>query len=214
MGDLCFQDGQTVLFIGDSITDCGRRGPAAPLGDGYVSLLAEMITARWPERRIRYINTGIGGDRVTGMKNRWQDDVIRHEPDWLSVKIGINDLHSALLQGPDAVPPERYRDCYDWILADARKKTSAQFILVEPFYISQDQTGQTLRSQVLGLIPEYIAVVRGMADKYDARLVRTHDAFQNHLAYRGADTFCPEPVHPNRAGHIVLATEVLSVLCA
>ena len=214
MGELCFQDGQTVLFIGDSITDCGRRAHAAPLGEGYVSLLVEMITARWPQRAIRYINKGIGGDRVTGLKDRWQDDVIRHRPDWVSVKIGINDLHSVLRQAPDAVPPELFRECYDWILADTTRQTDAKIVLIEPFYVSQDQTGQTFRSQVLTLIPEYIAVVREMADKYQARLVKTHDAFQRHLGYRDAETFCPEPVHPNRAGHVVLASELLQVLCS
>ncbi len=37
------QDGQTLLFIGDSITDCGRRGLEAPLGDGYVNLFSDML---------------------------------------------------------------------------------------------------------------------------------------------------------------------------
>lgn len=31
----------TIVFIGDSITDAGRRNdPAHPLGDGYVKLVA------------------------------------------------------------------------------------------------------------------------------------------------------------------------------
>jgi len=42
------QDGQTVVFIGDSITDCGRRDVAAPLGNGYVRFIAELITIRYP----------------------------------------------------------------------------------------------------------------------------------------------------------------------
>jgi hypothetical protein len=37
------QDGQTVVFIGDSITDCGRRDVAAPLGNGYVKFIADLI---------------------------------------------------------------------------------------------------------------------------------------------------------------------------
>ena len=36
MNDLVFQSGQTVLFIGDSITDCGRRQDQEQLGNGYV----------------------------------------------------------------------------------------------------------------------------------------------------------------------------------
>ncbi len=39
MSDFVVKDGQTILFIGDSITDCGRRGAEAPLGNGYVRIV-------------------------------------------------------------------------------------------------------------------------------------------------------------------------------
>ena len=34
------------------------------------------------------------------------------------------------------------------------------------------------------------------------------------LQYRDADTFCPEPVHPNQAGHLVIAQALMDVLTA
>ena len=85
-------------------------------------------------------------------------------------------------------------------------------MLISPFYISIDTSGQTFRSSVLDLIPEYIAVVERMSKKYGTKLVQLHDLFQEHLKYRDADTFCPEPVHPNRAGHLVIAQAVLDEL--
>ncbi len=45
MSDFWIADGETMLFIGDSITDCGRRGAEAPLGSGYVSLFRDLATA-------------------------------------------------------------------------------------------------------------------------------------------------------------------------
>ena len=46
MGDLCVQDGQTMVLIGDSITDCGRRAPeAAPFGNGYVAFFIDLVNA-------------------------------------------------------------------------------------------------------------------------------------------------------------------------
>jgi len=96
MGDFLFKDGQTVVFIGDSITDCGRRGPDAPYGNGYVKLAVDLITAKYPERRITFLNEGIGGNTVEDLRNRWHDDVLRHRPDWVSVMVGINDLHRVL----------------------------------------------------------------------------------------------------------------------
>ncbi|MBT4141346.1 MAG: GDSL family lipase, partial [Candidatus Latescibacteria bacterium] len=65
MSDFWIEDGETMLFIGDSITDCGRRGGDAPFGSGYVRFFTELATAEYPERNIRFINKGIGGNRVT-----------------------------------------------------------------------------------------------------------------------------------------------------
>ena len=214
IGDLCFRDGETVLFIGDSITDCGRRAAERPYGSGYVSLLIETVTALYPERAIRFINKGIGGNRVTDLQARWEDDMVRFQPDWLSVKIGINDLHTHLRQAPEAVDPARFREVYDEILARAKEKTSAKLILIDPFYISTDVSGASFRSEVLSILPEYVQVVSDMAEKYEARRVKTHEMFQRLIAFHPADTFCPEPVHPNRAGHLAIALEVLKALCA
>ena len=44
--------------------------------------------------------------------------------------------------------------------------------------------------------------------------VRLHDIFQRQLQYRDADTFCPEPVHPNQAGHLVIAQALMDALTA
>ena len=64
------------------------------------------MTAKYPDRPIRYINRGIGGNRITDLKLRWRDDVLYHRPDRVSVKIGINDLHSMLRGAADAVTAE------------------------------------------------------------------------------------------------------------
>lgn len=212
MSSFWVEDGQTLLFIGDSITDCGRRGAEMPLGSGYVRLFTELATARFPERDIRYINKGIGGHRVTHLKDRWRDDVLYHKPDRLSVKIGINDLHSHLRGAEDGVSPELFASVYDEILGWTRDELGCPLVLITPFYISTDRAGHTFRSQVLELLPRYIETVEQMADTYDAILVNLHDIFQEHLQYRDADTFCPEPVHPNHAGHIVIAEALMQAL--
>ena len=90
------KNGQKVLFIGDSITDCGRRDSQRPLGNGYVKLFADLMIIQEPAKQITIVNKGISGDNVVGLRNRWTDDVLRNQPDWLSIKIGINDLHGYL----------------------------------------------------------------------------------------------------------------------
>lgn len=44
-----------------------------------------------PELELTFINTGISGNRVCDLRDRWQQDVINHKPDVVSILIGIND---------------------------------------------------------------------------------------------------------------------------
>jgi len=211
------KNGQTIVFIGDSITDCGRRGPQAPLGDGYVKLFAGLLAAREPEKRVNIINKGIGGDRVVGLQGRWDDDVLRFKPDWLSVKIGINDLSTHLqgAAGPwgNPVTPEVYEKAYDDILARTKKALPrCEMLLIDPFYLSVDTRPESPRGRVAQLLPKYHAVVHKMSRKYGTRLIETHKMFQRLLKHYDADTFCGEPVHPNVIGHLAIADAVYEAL--
>jgi hypothetical protein len=54
---------QTILFIGDSITDAGRLEAAyRPFGYGYVHFVAYQLLAKYTEYNLSIINTGISGD--------------------------------------------------------------------------------------------------------------------------------------------------------
>jgi len=212
MGEFCIKDQQTILFIGDSITDCGRRAEAIPLGNGYVQIFSELVMAYYPERKINFVNTGIGGNKITDLKARWEEDAMAYKPDWLSIKIGINDLHSYLRGDPNGVSPELYAEVYEYLLQETTKRLSCSIVLIEPFYMSRDTSGQTFQSQVLDILPKYLETVHKMSKKYNTKLVRTHDMYQKQLLYRPPSTFCQEPVHPNRTGHLLIAVEVLKTL--
>jgi lysophospholipase L1-like esterase len=210
MSDFVIQDGQTVVFIGDSITDCGRRTDQAPYGNGYVKAAIDLITAKYPDRKIRYINEGIGGNTVEDLRNRWHDDVIVHHPDWLTIKIGINDLHRTLRgDAMVAIPPERYEHLYREILRITKEKTNARIVLIDPFYISTDADSGSFRSRVLQMLPGYLQVVDRLSQEFRTLHVRTHERFTEQLKFRPADAFCPEPVHPYLSGHVVIALGLL-----
>ncbi len=213
MADFMVQDGQTFLFQGDSITDCGRRDSAAPYGGGYAALFRELTIALYPDRDINFINKGIGGHTTRDLKERWDDDTIRHQPDWLSILVGINDIHRWLFAPDEAgkIGPEEFADNYDWLLTRAKQETPARLVLLEPFFISLSSC-DTTRKVVLDHLPAYIQVVRDMAAKHGALTVPMQDIYQAHLVYHDADHFCPEPVHPNRGGHLLMALELLKAL--
>jgi len=207
------RSGQTVLFIGDSITDCGRREAARPLGGGYVKLFADLLAVREPAKRVTVVNKGIGGDRVTGLRDRWTDDVLRHRPDWLSVKIGINDLHSVLRGDPNPVTPEVYEEAYDDVLSRTKARLpKCRILLIDPFYLSTDSASSSFRHDVLQLLPKYVGIVHKMHRRHRTRLVKTHEMFQRLLKHHEPDLFCPEPVHPNLTGHLAIAEAVYGAL--
>ncbi len=206
MSDLLFQSGDKVLFIGDSITDCGRRGEHAPLGSGYVRKVTELITAKYPARQIEYVNKGIGGDIVEGLEKRWDADVIAERPNWLSVKIGINNASRQLNAGisnADYLP--EWEACYRRILTRAREELQPKFFLFEIFYIEEDvETPRPLA------VDAYNEIIHQLAGDFDARLIRTNEAFDLAVAARpGALWTTRDGVHPNPEGHTLIALEFL-----
>ena len=212
MADFLVQDGQTYLFQGDSITDAGRRAAAAPFGTRYAKLLIDLATANCPDRQIAWINKGIGGNRVTDLFDRWTDDAIRFQPDWVSILVGINDLHSVLRGTEPNVPVDLYQEKYDAILTRLEAETDAQALLIDPFYISADTRGDSFRAVVLEAIPDYIAVVQKLAEAHGCRHIAMHDIFAEHLTHREPDFYCAEPVHPGPAGHMVIANAMMNAL--
>jgi lysophospholipase L1-like esterase len=204
---------ETILFIGDSITDCGRREPQhAPLGCGYVHMVSDMLTIREPRKNITVLNRGISGDTVANLRSRWSDDALALKPDWLSLKIGINDLNQTL-SGQADLPPEKFEENYDYILAQTVKRLpNCKLLLLEPFFMSRDSLKESYRARVLRTIPGYIDVVRRMSQKYKTRLVKTHDLFQAQLKHHPLSVFSHEPVHPNSAGHLLMAEAVYNAL--
>ena len=207
------KSGETLLFIGDSITDCGRREPQhQPLGCGYVQMVADMLTIREPKKKITVINRGISGDTVFDLRSRWHDDVFEIKPDWLSIKIGINDLNRTLEGGAD-LPAETFEEIYDSLLSQTAKRfPKCNLLLIDPFFMSRDRVNDSYRTRVLRTLPDYVDVVHRLSRKYKTRLVKTHDLFQEQLKHHKLEVFCTEPIHPNSAGHLLMADAVYKSL--
>jgi len=207
----------TILFTGDSITDCGRFEPQhRPLGAGYVRMFSDMLVAREPEKRITVLNTGISGNAVEDLRSRWHDDVIWHKPQWLSVMIGINDVNHWLCGvKPELRSPDAYRAVYEQVLRLTKERLpEARLVLIEPFFMSRDTDRDSYRSKVTAALRDYIAAVHNLAKAYRAILVPMHEIFQRHLDRRHPQAFGDEPVHPNATGHMVIAQAVWDALSA
>jgi lysophospholipase L1-like esterase len=203
-----FRDGQRVVFIGDSITDCGRRDEHAPYGNGYVSLVHAFTTARHPDLRLVWVNHGIGGDTVRHLAARWECDAVAARPDWLSVMIGINDIWRAFNDLPDeAVPIDEYESTLRILLRRAVDASGCRLILADPFFIEPDRH-EPQRAET----DHYCAVMSALAAEFGAIHVPTQQAFDRVLAVSAADDWAPDQVHPGLPGHAVIADAFLSAI--
>lgn len=139
---LPFEKGSHVLFIGDSITDAGRLTDKPPYGGGYVSLIQALVTAEAPELGLRWSNRGISGNTVRDLAGRWQADVLDERPDWLCVKIGINDCWRGVEgKTEEAVPVGEFQETLAALLDRAVAATGCRVVLATP--TSSRATGPT-----------------------------------------------------------------------
>ncbi len=211
-----FSPRDEILFMGDSITDCrrsnGSSGGSDPPGEGYVRLFADIMCGSHPGLRFEVANKGISGNTIIDLAGRWGQDALSEKPGWIFLMIGINDIHRHLRGEETGVPPGKFRQEYDALLERTVQDLQCSLVIMDPFYISVDGDGDPFRKKVVELLPEYLAVASDMAEKYGGVHVRLNDVFLEHLKYRPPEVFCPEPVHPNMTGHMVIAWELYRAL--
>jgi lysophospholipase L1-like esterase len=206
--------GEKLVFIGDSITDCGRTKPVAeglfdPLGRGYVTMVEALLGATYPELGIRVVNVGTGGNQVRDLKARWQTDVTDLKPDWLSVYIGINDVWRQFdmpRQPETHVGLEEYEVTYDELLKQTRPGLKG-LVLLTPHFIESNRS-DPMRVRM----DQYGQVVRKLAKRYDAVLVDVQGAFDAVLEHVHPMGLAWDRVHPNQVGHMVIARAILRAL--
>jgi len=208
---LKLRSGETIVFAGDSITDSGRL-QFPPLGSGYVYFFHNLLLATHPEVRVNVVNAGVSGNTVLDLKSRWEDDVLSHNPDWVSVLIGINDVHRHLAGEPGLDPESYYRNYREILEMTRERLRGVKLILLSPFYISRATAADGFRARVLRLLPEYIARVRRLSEEFGAIFIDLYSLFQELLKYREPTVYAPEAVHPTPAGHLVIALAILRAL--
>jgi len=204
--------GDKILFIGDSITDAGRRDPNwAPLGRGYVYFAANWLRARYPELELQVENRGIGGNTVLDLKDRWQQDALDESPNVLSCLIGINDAMRVVRRSPghQGLRPEDYERNYGELLLRIRDACGCRFVLWEPFLITHETN--TLATE---LLKQYIEAVHRLAERFAAILVETQRIFREACEKRSPEYWAGDSVHPTPQGHALMAQALLEAIGA
>jgi len=80
--EFAIRDGDTVVFLGDSITAARQYG----------KIIETYTLLRFPERKVRFINAGKGGETAEGSLERLEKDVFGQGATLVTVAYGVNDI--------------------------------------------------------------------------------------------------------------------------
>lgn len=203
-----------ILFIGDSITD-GNRGrdgdPNHELGHGFVFMAAAELGLASPGS-YTFINRGISGHRAAELYGRWEDDALMHEPDLISLLVGVNDVHG-MLRNPMLRAFDRFERTYRRIVEDTLELLpGTAFMLCEPFVLPSGWVrGEYDAWQ--RQIEQVQAIIRRIADDYGQTFVPLQDAFDRASASASAPAayWLWDGIHPTPAGHALIRDRWLEV---
>lgn len=185
---------QLTVFIGDSVTDCGRL-VEPPYGDGYVFNIANSGRLNG-----EIINVGTSGHRLVDLENRWDTDVLAHNPTLVSVAIGINDTWRRY-DDNDPTSVEDFEERYRRVLTTTKAHGNPDLVLCEPFLLEVRDEMNTWRED---LDPK-IAVVHKMAEEFGAKLVPFDQRLKAIAQEMAMAELADDGIHPSKLGHEIMA---------
>ena len=213
---MLFEKNDTILFIGDSISDYER---AKPVGEGlfnawgrsYVADVGSLLNCMYPELRLRIVNMGIGGNQVRDLDARWETDVMERKPDWVSVLIGINDVwrqFDSPYMPETHVPPEEFEQTYEKLILRTLPHVKGM-ILMTPYFMEPNRA-DPMRARM----DEYGAIVKKLAEKHGCVFVDLQTAWDALFQHMHPCNIAWDRIHPNQTGCMYIAKQFLKAVGA
>lgn len=210
-GGIELQDGDTFVFLGDSITHQRL----------YTQYVETFFYTRFPERRIRFHNAGVGGAQAWDALQRLQTDVTDFKPKYVSILLGMND---GRYQPFSAEIFAKYQRDMTEVVTQLQA-AGATPILMSPTMFDSRAAALGKRKRSPEMLAEYNSVLA-----YFGRWLQ-HQATENGLAYvdmygplnritlnrRRKDaefTLIRDAVHPDAPGQVVMALAMIEQLAA
>ena len=213
---MLLEKNDTLLFIGDSISDYERKRPVGEglfnaLGHSYVACAGALLNCMYPELHLRVINMGVSGNQVRDLDARWQTDVMDLQPQWVSVLIGINDVWRQFdcPQMPEThVSLQEYEETYARLIERTLPQVKGM-ILMTPYYMEPNR-----QDPMRARMDEYGAVVRKLADKYHLTFVDLQAGWDRLFQHMHSTNIAWDRVHPNQTGCMYIAKQFLQAIGA
>lgn len=201
---------KTILFQGDSITDCTypRQYPTE-LGNGYVTMTAGRITLDYPGK-YQCFNRGVSGNRSVDMYARIKRDVLNLKPDILTVLIGVNDVWHEL--NGNGVSAPKYEMILRLFLKEILEELpECKIFLMEPFVLPGTATQEHLEYFTTEVALRAEACKR-VAEEFGLPFIPLQEKISALAAITENSYVLHDGVHPMPAGHELISRELFEAL--
>lgn len=215
---------KTILFQGDSITDCGRlrKEPdnallksfykitgKSPLGSGYPALIASEAAGEY-----NFINRGVSGDRILDVYARIVRDIIKIKPDYISILVGVNDIWHGF-DWNNGTGVGRYEKVYNILLEELKAELpETKIMIMEPFILEGSATAnrkdQPERfSQFRKGMDEVAGIAKNLAESHNLKFIPLQKVFDEAAKSCLNESLLSDGVHPTPKGHELIKREWL-----
>ena len=206
---------KTILFQGDSITDCGRVSTLGGLGNGYALLTAAQLGFENPKEYTFY-NRGISGNRVVDLYARMKADIINLKPDYMSILIGVNDVwHEFPKYGCNGVTADKFEKIYSMLIEEIKEALpEVKIMILEPFCLEASATENTEEEPnrwnvFYSEVKKRAEKAKKVAEKYHLVFIPLQDKFNEAAKNAPNDYWLLDGVHPTAMGHELMKREWL-----
>ena len=217
---------KTILFQGDSITDCNRLREGdknvfqkiydkmhkrVPLGEGYPAMVAAELNSQVPGE-YTFINRGCGGDRIVDVYGRIVKDIINLKPDCMSLLVGVNDVWRAY-DSNNGTGIRRFEKTYELFLEEMKQELpDTKLIIMGDFILegtaTQDRPDQPGRyNSFRSDVEEVATVTKALAEKYGHKFIDLQSVFDAAEKITPASELAADGVHPTDKGHKLIMSE-------
>ncbi|MEN6385948.1 MAG: SGNH/GDSL hydrolase family protein [Phycisphaerales bacterium] len=209
------QQGNTILFQGDSVTDANRYreneskiNDRKAFGNGYAYSIASQLLSDKPGDELKFYNRGISGNKVFQLSERWDKDCLEIKPDVLSILIGVNDIWH-VLEGRYDGTVERYEKDYRLLLQRTVKALpNVKLIICEPFVLRCGAVDDKWFPE----FDSYRAVAKKLSNEFEAAFVPFQSMFDKALKKAPPAYWAEDGLHPSMAGAYMMAQEWLEIV--
>ena len=194
------KDGDTLVFMGDSITQFGKDTDA-----GYLRLVARGLEANGV--RVTWHGAGVSGNTSAQMRARFQKDVIDRKPQVVTILAGVNDCQGGWPKNTVSTPDDVAA------MADMAIAAGITPVLLSP-------TGGAVETFPQPLL-DYVAAVKDIAKARGVPYGATHEAFRAYvedpvnpaISLTGYPwKACIDGLHMDIVGNRIIAREIMKAL--